>query len=1223
MPKRYRRPLRIALISGGVLLALAGALVLAANWLLDIPALQRRLQQKLSNTAQGHISWESDRFRLLPYPHCVLRNVKVNIPGRASLAMAQAEADLRLSSLLHGEVEIARVSLHQGNIVLEIPAASAPSAPAAPFDPIATWRNAARDIAQYVTRFAPDLRADADGVGVDVRRDGVSLIRIDGLVLQVQTRARQLEAQASAGGDRWRQLQLSAQFDMAEAAFKLDAQISALAPQPWLERLAAQREWRVGLDPLNVRLHAEAGKEAIRGTLAIDGSAVHVAHGERRLTLDPLTIAANMSTTAAGTQLTLSEVKLGSLLPAARAKLSVDAQGQHPRIETDIPTLEAIALRDAALALAGDQPQVMEYAKRIEAGSVSAVHVEGQAADWDALPDQLTARAQIDRAAFRIPHLEQSATDIASRVEMAANVLQIVAASARLGASRINEASAQVGLHDGSVSVDARYELSLPQALGLARDLAPKDVRAQLDAVRESRGLLAGRIQAKAKAQDWSATVAASGSDAAVALKDLPWPVRVRTFAIDASPSRVRVTNGALDAGASRLEAAAVDYRLQPQPKIESATGRASVSLTEVFPWLRTQPAYANQLKRIASLTGVADVTLQRLRGDPKRPQSLEYAVDVSPRSVSTTLDALPAPLALSGGTLRLDPATLQLDRIGVSMLDAAAQVSGTVSNYTSERLRYDGSIAEGSGGPRLLQWIWKQTSAPQRLMPAVPFKLSASRLAVDRKGNLDTAARVAFENGPQLQVDMAATRRLIDVRRLTIKDEASDASVAIKLHDRLLRGRFSGTLAGRSIFALFPDRDTHPGVVSGEMEMTLDLDLRGRTTAEGRLTARDVDLARAIDRPVRINRLTIEADGQTLHIRESQIDWSQQIISVTGNVRRSGRTAVIDADLESPGVVLDALLPAEETGPPPTMDAPPTAADNELELPHLWPLLVTGRLHAKAGFVQYRQYKVEPVAAELTLEERRAHFDLRSAQMCGIAFPLVLDVTPDGLRATAKLSAKQQGIQSSARCLTNERVVLTGTFDAQADLSTHGKRGELARNLMGTVSAQAHDGRINKFGLLGNILALPSIGNLFKNGPPKLGDEGFPYRGMTVKGRFTNGTFAMEEGTLDSPALGIVSNGTIDVVTRATNLTVLVAPFGRIDQLVRKVPIIGYIIGGTFTSVPVSVTGDIRDPTVLPLDPRAVASELAGIFVRTLKLPAKLLAPFEHAPEPAPQTKP
>ena len=37
---------------------------------------------------------------------------------------------------------------------------------------------------------------------------------------------------------------------------------------------------------------------------------------------------------------------------------------------------------------------------------------------------------------------------------------------------------------------------------------------------------------------------------------------------------------------------------------------------------------------------------------------------------------------------------------------------------------------------------------------------------------------------------------------------------------------------------------------------------------------------------------------------------------------------------------------------------------------------------------------------------------------------------------------------------------------------------------------------------------------------------------------------------------------------------------------------------------------GDYRDPLVVPLSATAVTSELAGIFVRTLKLPAKILEP-------------
>ena len=65
-------------------------------------------------------------------------------------------------------------------------------------------------------------------------------------------------------------------------------------------------------------------------------------------------------------------------------------------------------------------------------------------------------------------------------------------------------------------------------------------------------------------------------------------------------------------------------------------------------------------------------------------------------------------------------------------------------------------------------------------------------------------------------------------------------------------------------------------------------------------------------------------------------------------------------------------------------------------------------------------------------------------------------------------------------------------------------------------------------------------------------------------------------------------------------------------DRLVRDVPVLGYVIGGTFTSVPVGVSGDIRNPLVVPLGPLAVGSEVLGIFERTLKLPAKLIIPLE-----------
>jgi hypothetical protein len=44
--------------------------------------------------------------------------------------------------------------------------------------------------------------------------------------------------------------------------------------------------------------------------------------------------------------------------------------------------------------------------------------------------------------------------------------------------------------------------------------------------------------------------------------------------------------------------------------------------------------------------------------------------------------------------------------------------------------------------------------------------------------------------------------------------------------------------------------------------------------------------------------------------------------------------------------------------------------------------------------------------------------------------------------------------------------------------------------------------------------------------------------------------------------------------------------------------------------ALPVAVTGDIRNPVIVPLGPRAITDQLLGIFERTLKLPGKLVVP-------------
>ena len=113
------------------------------------------------------------------------------------------------------------------------------------------------------------------------------------------------------------------------------------------------------------------------------------------------------------------------------------------------------------------------------------------------------------------------------------------------------------------------------------------------------------------------------------------------------------------------------------------------------------------------------------------------------------------------------------------------------------------------------------------------------------------------------------------------------------------------------------------------------------------------------------------------------------------------------------------------------------------------------------------------------------------------------------------------------------------------------------------------------------------------------------------MQGHFERGRFLVDQGAFDSDAVRLAASGWVDLVSLETQLTVLVALLGRIDRVMAGVPVLGYVFGGSIAALPVGVSGDVRDPLIVPLGPHAVTDHLLGILGRTLRLPLKLVEPL------------
>jgi hypothetical protein len=862
----------------------------------------------------------------------------------------------------------------------------------------------------------------------------------------------------------------------------------------------------------------------------------------------------------------------------------------------------------ASLRGANIRPQawLARYVSDLPVGvSLAAVRLSAEARTdaRTSLECEIDARTDSVRIVRAGERLDIPDVGVKGTVRVGAQETLIGVEEIRLGGSRLVDGKLRFSAKDGAVSGHSDYDLDLAQGMDYTRRLAQAQVREALASPQPVTGRAHGRVQLALGPGGWKIGVDVRKSDVAVQIRDLPGPVRVGSGSVEVDPHGVKLDRIALSMPAGEVLLSSLRHSF----KDGATAGGASFDL-DVARWLELARRALPQENRDA----LADIQAAegRVNGNVRFAfgrQDWKVGVDVLKSDAAFRIRQMPGPIGIEDLSLDANPASTTIHRASVSLLDSSAVASVTFDDFEAGP-RVRGAIAEGTIGEEYLAWVWQVARLPPHYEPTTPIRIAAPGIAWRRGGALEVQATAQFDAGPNVAVDLGWGEGALDIRRLTIQDGRSDAELALRAKGRLLEGRYAGSLHGTSISAVLKRAKLPSGTVAGDLRFTIDREHPQRTAASGHLKGEALDLASLIGQPLKIERIDLATDDTGLHVRDATVDWAGQRATLRGDLKRTASGPVIDAQLESPGINLDALLPSEAEIAADVRPRP--AAGGGDAASKLWPLPVTGRIAVRADSIQRGRHKIAPVAATLSLEQRRAHLDLEQARLCGISLPLVIDATPQGYFASARITAQKQELEQTAHCLSGERVLITGLYDLKADINTQGKLADLRKNLKGTVRADAREGKVMKFALLGNILSMGNVASLMKGDGPRLDDQGFPYRALVVAGHFEDGRFIVEEGAFQSDALGLAANGWISTTDFSSRLTVLVAPFGRLDRLVRDVPVLGYIIGGTFTSVPVGVSGDIRDPLVVPLGPRAVTSEVLGIFERTLKLPAKLVTP-------------
>jgi len=830
----------------------------------------------------------------------------------------------------------------------------------------------------------------------------------------------------------------------------------------------------------------------------------------------------------------------------------------------------------------------------------------------------LQARATLSGSSITFPGIGLALVDVGGEASLSGGILTGLGLSARLGKSRVREGTLRMGIARGDAPFHA--ELPVDADLGelpplLRRLVRNERFREEIDRIHGVRGTASGRLTLGERLSSIRPTVALTSVNLAGTYDRVPFPVTIHggEVSYDVASFAVKDLRGSL--GGSAVSGLTGRLDLGKTPALSIRGGTARIALEEVYPWIASLEGIRDTATPVRSVRGVAGIATLSCDGPLREPGAWRFDAGGSVENLEVDTSLLPGPVTIPRGQFRVRPEELSFTDVEASLLDTRCQGEVQLRGYTKGLDQVTASL-HGDVGVKAAKWASARLGVPDPYAPRAPFTVTGSTLSWEKGAAVVVEATLAWPEGPDISLSLRKAPGMLLIDPLVIRDEASDARGTLHLDAGTAKVTYAGTLSRSTIEKVVPI-PVRPGQrIQGEMEGILDRKNPAESSARGTLAADDLVLPWKPLTPLAIRHISLSAEGRKVRVASSDLLWDNVPLSLTGTAEFGGETVVADLDISAGDIDAERLVRSirpEGSGGPEAGTPAKTKPreDGTAPSPGSPRFPVRGVLRLRADSISRGSLTWRPVRAEADIREDRIRFALSEANLCGISTLGTLTLDSAGPAIELAVSATGEEIDATMTCLSGKTISLTGTYGMSVRVAGKGTGDALVRSFRGPAEMTLKDGRINKMTVLSRILSYLNVTELLRGKVPDLGKTGFPYRTFAIRGKMNDGKFLLGEATMDAPSMGIAATGEVDIIRREADLKVLVSPFGTVDAVVRKIPVLGYILGGTLVSIPVAVRGDISDPKVTPLEPAAVGKGLLGIVERTFKAPAHVISPI------------
>jgi len=653
----------------------------------------------------------------------------------------------------------------------------------------------------------------------------------------------------------------------------------------------------------------------------------------------------------------------------------------------------------------------------------------------------------------------------------------------------------------------------------------------------------------------------------------------------------------------------------QRKATLSVTTPRGTVRLEDFYQWLTAFEGFQVLRRHITTADGKLAVTQLELGGALTSPAEWESHVTAIARDVTITSPELAGPLYLTGGTFGFKLQSMAFEKMQVRYLDAEAVASGKTmgrpGQFESLHLALDGSF-----GGQALAWMRRFIDLPEHLRVKPPVNVSGLDLQWDNRGKVAVKGELATAGGVRAITDAVLAPGDWQIKRFELNDGLSDISVKLSRRDQRIDLDFAGKLQKETLDRILKKNETLQGWVAGEIKASLDINNPRATNITGTLRGEGLVVRLLPVSAIEFKRFHLNCQGKTAELDSADLIFADTQMQLKGTAGITAEAYTFDLDLVTDHLDADAFSKIRKAAPE---QAATPATDAHKKPP------INGVIRFRTPRFTFKDYTWSPVEADVAFWSDTVDVNITRADLCGIATPGTVTIKPDGLHLAFRPSAARKDLQATWECLQARPLRAESLYSLAGTIETRGTTANLMENLTGEIAFSSDDGMIYRATLLTRIIAFLNITEDLIGEESGLDEKGFGYDAIRAHAYISGGTLDVDEFLVDGHSMKISGEGEVNLVDKTLDVTLLAAPLKTFDRVVRKIPVVGYITGGSVLSVPIRISGSFADYQVRPLPPGAVGRGLMGIMERTLKAPLKVvesLPGLEGRAEPSAESK-